>query len=197
MKKLLLASVFLAGSIIAALAAGAFNGFPEIGDLTGTTNCLSFGNNGVCNQWSPAGPATITGNEQIPADSGTNTQPVTVLIPPAALGAGPYVYNAPLTGASITVTNLQRRLILEPAGTIAALTVVLPAANAGSTNALIDNQLFGLCTTQVVTALTVTAGTGTTVLNAPTALLVPVATGAGSCVEWVYRQSNTTWYRTQ
>ena len=197
LKKLGFSLVGLVISASVALAAGAFQGYPEIGDLTGTTTCLSQGNGGVCNQYSPIGPSIITGNEQIPADTGSSSQPSTVLIPPAALGAGPYQYAAPLTGATLTVTNLQRRLILEPAGTIAALTVVLPAANAGASNALIDNQLFGLCTTQVVTALTLTAGSGTTVLNAPTALLVPVATGAGSCVEWVYRQSNATWYRVQ
>ena len=85
-------------------------------------------------------------------------------------------------------------MLIQPAGTIAAFTVVFPAA---TTLTEADGQLFGLCTTQIVTALTVTAGAGTTVSNAPTALLVPVATGAGSCVEWIYRLSNTTWYRVQ
>ena len=42
-----------------------------------------------------------------------------------------------------------------------------------------------------------TAGSGTTVNNKPTALLVPVTTGGASCVEWVYRATNTTWYRVQ
>lgn len=195
-KKLSLAIIGLFASASVALAAGAFNGYPEVGDLLGT-NCLSLGNNSVCNQLSPVGPAAITGNEQIPADTSSSGQPFTVLIPPAALGAGPYQYNAPLTGASLTLTNLQRRLILEPAGTIATLTVTFPAVGTTSNTALVDNQLMGICTTQIVTALTVTAGSGTTILNAPTALLVPVATGAGSCVEWVYRQSNTTWYRVQ
>lgn len=192
LKKLSYALIgLIATAGIAAYAAGAFQGYPLIGDTTGTT-CLSTGNNGVCNQTRPAGTSQITGNEQIPADTGSANQPFTVLIPSSSLGAGPYAYNAPLTGASITVTSPTRRLILEPAGTIAALTVVMPAATA-----LNDNQLFGLCTTQIVTALTVTAGSGTTVLNAPTAMLVPVATGGASCVEWVYRQSNTSWYRVQ
>lgn len=190
-KKLGFAVAGLIASAAIAIAAGAFQGYPLIGDTTGTT-CLSYGNNSVCNQFRPAANSIITGNEQIPADTGTNAQPNTVLIPASSLGAGPYAYNAPLTAASITVTSPTRRLILEPAGTIAALTVVFPAATA-----LNDNQLFGLCTTQIVTALTLTAGSGTTILNGPSALLVPVATGAGSCVEWVYRQSNTSWYRVQ
>jgi hypothetical protein len=195
LKKLGLTLVaLLATAGIAAYAAGAFQGYPLIGDTSGTT-CLSNANPGMavtCNQFRPAANSQITGNEQIPADTGSSTQPFTVLIPSSSLGAGPYAYNAPLTGATIPVTSPTRRLILEPAGTIATLTVTLPTAAT-----LNDNQLFGLCTTQIVTALTVTAGSGTTVLNAPTALLVPVATGAGSCVEWVYRQSNTSWYRVQ
>ena len=149
--------------------------------------------NATCRSTIAAGPA-LTGSETFPADTNVASggMPQTVQVPIRTVGLGPYVYNAPLTGASITLTATTRRLIVEPAGTIAELTVVTPAASA-----LLDNQLLGLCTTQIVSTLTVTAGTGTTVSNAPTALLVPVATGAGSCVEWVYRASNTTWYRVQ
>lgn len=201
-KKLMagLAAILVLGG--GAIAAGMFPGFPIVGY---PAYCISFLMNpttGVatttCNgPQTPAGPATITGNELIPADTqlSQGQAPQTVLITPASLGAGPYVYNAPLTGASITLTNLQRRLVLEPAGTIATLTVVFPAAAT-----LIDGQLISLCTTQIVTALTITPGTGTTVNNTVTALLVPVATGAASCPEWVYREltaTTGTWYRTQ
>jgi hypothetical protein len=182
-------ALLAAGGI--ALAAGGFQGYPLIGDTAGTT-CLSFGNAGVCNQFRPPAASIITGNEQIPADTGSAGQPFTVLIPSSSLGAGPYQYNAPLTGATVAVASPTRRLILEPAGTIAALTVTLPTAAT-----LNDNQLFGLCSRQIVTALTVTAGSGSTVLDAPTAMTAPVVTGAASCVEWVYRQSNTSWYRVQ
>lgn len=179
----------LAAGSIAAIA-GMFTGFPIVG---GAAYCLTT-INAVCSQTVPAGPTVITGNELIPADTqltqGQNPQ--TVALTPRSIGAGPYVYNAPLTGASITLTYLTRRLILEPAGTIAALTVVFPAAST-----LSDNQLLGLCTTQIVSTLTLTAGSGTTIMNGPTALLVPVATGAASCVEWVYNSTQTKWYRTQ
>lgn len=196
LKKLGLSALALVAAVGIAFAGGAFQGYPVVGN-DGTV-CLSFGNNGVCNQFQPIGPSFLTGLETVPADTNpsNNAQPYTVNVPMAALGSGPHQYSAPLTGASLTLTNLQRRLILEPAGTIAALTVVFPAVGTG-TAALVDNQLIGICTTQIVTALTTTAGSGTTILNAPTALLVPVATGAGSCVEWVYRKSNTTWYRVQ
>jgi len=196
LKKLGLSTAALIAAIGIAYAGGAFQGFPVVGN--DGTICLSTGNNGVCNQLQPLGPSRLTGAETVPADTNitNNSTPNTVNIPMPALGAGPHQYAAPLTGATLTLTNLQRRLILEPAGTIAALTVVFPAVGSGS-SLLVDNQLMGICTTQIVTALTVTAGAGTTVLNAPTALLVPVATGGASCVEWVYRLSNTTWYRVQ
>lgn len=191
-KKLSLAICALIAAVGIAYAGGAFQGFPLVGG-DGATNCLSFGNNSVCNQFQPAGPSTLTGNETIPAD--TNIQgsgTATVNIDITSLGAGPYQYNAPLTGASLTLTAQQRRLVLEPAGTIAALTVVFPASTG-----LVDNQLMGICSRQVVTALTITNGAGATVLDPPTALTAPLTTGAASCVEWVYRITNTSWYRVQ
>lgn len=196
LKKLSLGLLGLVCAATLAFAGGAFQGYPLVGG-DGVSNCLSFGNNGVCNQFQPAGPSSITGNETIAADTnvqgaGSSGNPATVAIDITSLGAGPYQYVAPLTGASVTLTAQQRRLIIDPAGTIAALTVVFPAATT-----LVDNQLIGLCSTQVVTALTITNGTGTTVLNGPTALAIPPATGAGTCYEWVYRLANTSWYRVQ
>lgn len=190
--KRLLTTLFLT-SIAGVAVAGMWNQtYPIVG---GASYCASTVNN-RCQQTIAAGPSELTGNEVVPADTNLSggQQPQTVVIPVGRLGAGPTTYNTPLTGASITITNTTRRLIVTPAGTIAELTVVFPAA---STLTAADGQLFGLCTTQIVTALTVTSGSGTTVSNPPTALLVPVATGAGSCVEWIYRLSNTTWYRVQ
>lgn len=173
--------------------AGIWNeSYPIVG---GSSYCASKVNN-VCNSTIAAGPTVLTGNETIPADTGlTSGQvPQTVLIPVGRLGAGPTTYNTPVTTASITITANTRRLIVTPAGTIAEMTLVFPTS---TLLANADNQLFGFCTTQIISALTVTAGSGTTVSNAPTAMLVPVATGAGSCVEWIYRLSATTWYRVQ
>lgn len=180
-----------------ALANGLFPGFPIV---SGASYCGGFAQAGipgttpVCTVTVPAGPTQITGNELIPADTQlTQGQaPQTVLMPVKVLNAGPYQYNAPLTGASITLSASSRRLMLEPAGTIAALTVVWPAAAS-----LLDNQTMGICSRQVVTALTTTNGAGATVLDPPTALTAPLTTGAASCVEWVYRAANTSWYRVQ
>lgn len=179
-----------------AYAAGMWGTLPIIG---GASYCAGYatGTTGqVCNVTVPAGPTALTGSELIPADTGlaSGQTPQTALIPVGRLGAGPTTYSAAVNGDSVTITNNTRRLMITPAGTIAGFTLVFPAA---TTLTAADNQLFGFCTTQIVTSLTVTAGSGTTVSNAPTAMLVPVATGAASCVEWVYRLSNTTWYRVQ
>lgn len=184
------AGLLVAGSIAA--TAALFPNFPVVG---GASYCGGFATGAagqVCVSTIPAGPTIITGNETWPADTNlaSGQNPQTVALKPAPLGVGPYEYNAPLTGASITVAATSRRLVLEPAGTIAALTIVLPAATA-----LVDNQHFGVCTTQIVTALTITPGAGTTVSNTVTALAVPNTVGQASCPEWVYRQTNTNWYR--
>lgn len=189
-KKLGLSLAALLATVGIVIAAGSFTqNFPIIGNASfcGSTE------NTTCVLTIPAGPV-FTGNETLPVDTNVSQGqgPASAAVQPRTLGAGPYQYAAPLTGASLTLTAQQRRLVLEPAGTIAALTVVWPAA-AG----LIDNQLMGICSRQIVTALTTTNGSGATVLDAPTALTAPVTTGAASCVEWVYRQSNTSWYRVQ
>lgn len=186
---LALLAVIVSGAAIAGMWN---NSFPIIG---GASYCASTVN-GSCVQTVPAGPTTLTGAETFPADTGLSSgqQPQTVIVPFAQIGAGPTTYVVATNGGTSTITNTTRRLQLIPAGTIAGYTVVFPAA---TTLTAANGQLFGLCTTEIVTSLTVTAGSGTTVSLAPTALLVPVATGAASCVEWQYRLSSTTWYRTQ
>ncbi len=163
--------------------------FPILG---GASFCASTVN-ASCTLTIPAGPA-MTGLETIPAD--TNLSPPggiqTVKVPLAALGAGPYVFATPVSGDTITLTNVTRNLIIKPAGTLTGMTIVTPVA-AG----LIDGQKLGICTTQIVTALILTAGSGTSINNGPTALLVPVATGAASCVDFLYHLADTTWYRIQ
>ncbi len=160
--------------------------------VDGASYCSSY-TNSTCSNTVAAGPA-LTGDETIIANTNISggASPQTVVIDVTTLGAGPYQYAAPATGETLTLTAKQRRLIIEPSTTLATLGITFPASTA-----LTDAQLMGVCTTQIVTALTVTAGSGTTVNNKPTALLVPVTTGGASCVEWVYRATNTTWYRVQ
>jgi hypothetical protein len=185
-KKLSLYLAALVATVSIAFAGGAFNGFPIVGDTTGTVTCLSFGNNGVCNQFSPAGPANLVGSATIPADTNVQgaaapTNPATVNIP-AVLTAATSIDAAPLTGTSITMPNGIAKLLLDPAGTIAALTVVTSPATA-----LVDGQELQISSSQTVTALTVTPGTGTTLAATVTTV------GASAPVDLVYHAASAKW----
>lgn len=193
----------LAYSVLAIFALGAVGAiaqqWPNIPVLGGPSYCGSTTNN-VCVQTVPAGPA-MTGLETVPADTNNATtgsaSPQTVKVPITSMGAGVTVVTTPVTGDTITVASTTRQLIVTPAGTIAALTVNLPAASAS----MVTGQRIGICGTQIVSTLTSGAGTGNTFsTTAPTAMLVPVVTGAASCFEYVYVKTSATvgiWHRTQ
>lgn len=86
-RKLGLSSLIVAATISAALAGGAYSNFPVVG-VPADTDCQSFGNNGVCNQYRPAGPTALTGNEIVPADTQNpgGQNPQTVDIPVYLIG---------------------------------------------------------------------------------------------------------------
>lgn len=167
------------------------------------TQCTSFGNpvGGVarCIAFAPAGPTAMTGFETVLTDTHNpaGAIPQTMNTPLTAIGGGVLTVDTPLTGASITLTAQTRQLIINPAGTIAAYSVAMPAASA----TMVNGQRIGICGTQIVTALTLTGGTGNTFNPAvQTATLVPVITGAASCTEYVYSKTSATagvWFRTQ
>lgn len=90
-------------------------------------------------------------------------------------------YETPLTGATVAVGDSTESVVIDPAGTIAALTVTMPANP-------YDGQYVELATTQIVTALTQTAA-GKTIKAALTA---GTANGFGA---WRYSKATTTWYR--
>ena len=121
-KKLALTTAALAASIGVAIAGGAFNGFPIVGD-PGNDVCLSFGNNGVCNQYSPAGPSSIPNGAVFPADTGNpgGQSPQTVLIPSGILGTN----TNRIIGGDMT-TNLAQRL--NTAKGVTALASTSPTA---------------------------------------------------------------------
>lgn len=177
--------------------------FPTL-NVPADTQCTSFGNpvGGVarCIAYAPAGPTAMTGFETVITDThiAGGNPPQTINVPLTAIGGGKLTVEAPLTGATLTLDAQTRQLIVNPAGTIAALTVNLPAASA----TMVNGHRIGVCGTQIVTALTVGAGTGNTFGSTVTsqAMLVPVVTGAASCMEWVYSKTSASagvWFRTQ
>ena len=191
LKKLLLALAVVALPSLAMAQTFA----PDMPIIGGPSYCFTTVN-GVCTRTIPAGPA-MTGIETVPADTNIGSSGVqSGKIPIVELGAGKTVVSTNLTGETVTVDAATRQLILTPAGTIAALTVNLPAATG-----VITGQRIGICSTQIVTTLTMGAGTGNTFsTTAPTATLVPVVTGGASCFEFVNVKSATAtgiWHRTQ
>lgn len=192
LKKLLLAaSIALLPSL--ALAQTFAPDMPIIG---GDTYCFTLVNN-VCTRTIQAGPA-MTGNETVPTDTNIGSSGIqSGKLPIVELGAGKTVLSVPVTTNTITVDAQTRQLLVNPAGTIAALTINLPAAS----STMVTGQRIGICGSQIVTTLTMGAGTGNTFnTTAPTAMLVPVVTGAASCFEFIYVKTSATvgvWFRTQ
>lgn len=93
-----------------------------------------------------------------------------------------YSYQTPSTGFNITIGADVKTLILDPAGTLVAGTVTMPAAP-------IDGQEIRVCSSQIITGLTVSANAGQSIVGAPTTL------GVGGGFGYIYRLANTTWYR--
>ena len=169
-------------------------GYPIVG---GASYCGSFGNNGVCNQTTPAGPSIVTGNETIVANTNLpgGQNPQTVLLTMADMGALPYLYVAgPLTSGTTTLTNLVGTLILDPTQAIAAYTVSFPLPAT-----LTDGQILRIAASHTITTLTLTAGTGTTLSNTPTTIGQTACTASsGACgFEYIYSAPVTEWFRLQ
>jgi hypothetical protein len=88
----------------------------------------------------------------------------------------------PLTGASQVIPDDAELVLVNPAGTIAAYTLTMPAAP-------YDGQTVRVAFDQAITALTMAASGTDTLKGALTA-----ATAKGFAT-WRYRKADTTWYR--
>lgn len=93
----------------------------------------------------------------------------------------PFRVEVPLTGFSITLDQCPT-LVLNPAGTLATGTVLLPASP-------VDGQYVEIISSQTQTAITITAATGDTINNVPTALVALTGVKLG------YNAADRVWYR--
>lgn len=93
-----------------------------------------------------------------------------------------YSLQTPTTGFSITIGSGVKTLILNPAGTLANGTITMPASP-------INGQEVRVCSSQIVTSLTVSANAGQTITGAPTTI------GVGGGFAYIYNSSGTNWYR--
>lgn len=86
-------------------------------------------------------------------------------------------YVVPLTGNTVAVSSSTTQLILEPAGTLATLTVTLPASPS-------NGQTVSLSSTAAITALTLNGGT-----------IVGAVTTLAANAFAAYCFQGTKWYR--
>lgn len=94
-----------------------------------------------------------------------------------------YDFQVLTTGFSYTFATGTTTLIAAPAGTLATGTITMPGSPA-------DGMVITITTTQEITALTINGNTGQSIGGTQVAQMP-----ANSAMSFVYRQSNTTWYR--
>lgn len=97
-----------------------------------------------------------------------------------------YTILAPGTGFSATLapTSLNFVQLINPIGTLATGTIVMPAAPA-------DGQMIKVASSQTITSLTVNPNSGQTIVAAPTTIT------STTSFEYIYVLSLTTWFRTK
>jgi hypothetical protein len=94
-----------------------------------------------------------------------------------------YDFQALATGFTYTFAAGTQTLVINPAGTLATGTITMPAAPA-------DGMVITFSSSQIITALTVSANSGQSIVSAVTTL------AAGGGAKYIYCLANTTWYRT-
>ena len=89
----------------------------------------------------------------------------------------------PTTGTTVAMATSQHGLVLNPAGTLATLTINLPPSPIDAISWAIN-----ISSTKTVTALTVASTDSSTIIGAPSTL------AADSGFSMIYDVANTTWY---
>jgi len=92
------------------------------------------------------------------------------------------LYEQPASGAILTAAAHQAAYIVDPAGPLPALTIVMPSAPN-------DGDGFLVVTTAPIALLTVSPAAGQSVDGAPSGL------AASGSLRWLYRAADATWYR--
>jgi hypothetical protein len=182
----------LAAATIAALgstaawAAGLWSTLPIIGGASFCAGQVTGATGQICGLTVPAGPASLTGAEHFPADTGLagGGSPQTAVVTTCQLGAGAYTVVSPV-GSANTIPNQVCFYNLTNSGTVAAMTFTMPSAP-------LDGQILRIVSDQTVTASQFAPGVaGTRITNVPTSMT------AGVAIQFVFSAANNTWYRFQ
>jgi hypothetical protein len=102
-----------------------------------------------------------------------------MLFNPAASYLVPVQYAVPTTGQNISMANNIGRLVLNPVGLLASLTITMPSLP-------IDGQECSFSSSQAITVLTVVGGT---IIGGLTTLAL------GGFASFVYSQAASSWFR--
>jgi len=126
----------------------------------------------------PSSVGSVATVYQLP-DDGTNGQVLSTNGSGALSWVNSMQYSAPLTGVTVDILDPTTNLIVNPAGTIAALTLTLPPAS--------DGKKFTVSSSEIITALTLTPDGSDTIKNNVTAMT------AGQAFTFIARSG--VWYR--
>jgi len=146
-------------------------------------------NEGTATGYNVTGNLTVAGTTTLTTLSAATSAAITGLTTTNPVVDANANAAAPTTGTTVTIAATTSHQIINPSGTLAALTVVSPAAPSLGTNAV---QSLDILFTQAITALTWTAGSGTTFGGAA----MPTSCAAGVCVRLLWVQSLSKWLHT-
>lgn len=125
---------------------------------------------------------TMTGTELIQVYA-PNTAAISYTTTSSMRDGRFYTYQAPLTGFTVLMTPQQSTVSLNPAGTLAAGTVTLPATAT-------DGKFVTIFSSQTITALTINTTNGATFVPA-----VVTTLAANASVSYIYDKANNQWHR--
>lgn len=191
LKKFGLSLLALASVVVATVAtAGLWNNFPQVGSARYCITTV----NGVCQQYVPAGPSIVNGNETIPADTNLSggIMPQTVKLSLMSLNAAPITFTDITPGSAsytYTLANNSGGMVFESSVTISSVTINAPAAP-------IDGQQVIIGSNRTITSLAFVANTGQT-LSVTTPTVLTASTTAPQGYKFIYRSSTAKWTRLQ
>lgn len=191
-KRLTLAAFALVA--FASLAFSQGSGFWPNWPLVGSASYCVTTVNGTCTATVPAGPTVVTGNENVPANTGSSgaSAPTNILVPLASLNALPItvvVVTTPPSG--ISAANISGGVLYTSATTITSANITLPVSP-------IDGQQYRVSSNQTITTLSVTAGGSTNTMGTntqPTVLTASTTVPQGYTFR--FNLADTKWYRMQ